>query len=153
MATVRSESLPSGPVPRLAPLARFNRRFVNPVAKPYAAHAPWMGTVVHRGRRSGRQYRTPVNIFPTEHGYRIALTHGTDADWVRNILAAGRFTLVTAGRDVELVRPRVIHEPAAEWAPTPMRWYVRFMRAEHHLYAVRESRAPARSGGLSRRDR
>jgi len=48
-----------------------------------------MGLVVHRGRRSGRVYDTPVLVFPADDGYVIALTYGPDTDWIRNVLAAG----------------------------------------------------------------
>ena len=66
--------------------------------------------VEHRGRRSGRRYRTPVNVFPTEDGYRFALTYGTDTDWVKNVLAAGGCRLETRGRVVRLVAPRLYHD-------------------------------------------
>jgi hypothetical protein len=54
--------------------------------------------VVHRGRRPGRRYRTPVNVFATEDGYRFALTYGPDTDWVRSVLAAGGCEQQTRGR-------------------------------------------------------
>jgi hypothetical protein len=41
---------------------------------------PGLGVVVHRGRRSGRVYQTPVNVFATEDGYVVALTYGPDAE-------------------------------------------------------------------------
>jgi hypothetical protein len=48
--------------PRVARrLAHFNRRFTNHVARPLAMLLPGFGVVVHTGRRSGREYRTPVN--------------------------------------------------------------------------------------------
>ena len=36
---------------------------------------PGFGVVVHRGRRSGREFHTPVNVFPRHDGVRIALTY------------------------------------------------------------------------------
>jgi len=65
---------------------------------------------VHRGRRSGRRYRTPVNVFPADDGYLIALTYGPDTDWVKNVLAAGGCELETRGRTVRLVSPRLYHD-------------------------------------------
>ena len=41
-------------------LARFNRSVTNHVTRPLIAHLPYGAVVVHRGRRSGREYRTPV---------------------------------------------------------------------------------------------
>src|SRR5262249_55894838 len=60
--------------------------------------APWMpgfGVIVHRGRRSGHCYQTPVNVFSAGDGYVIALTYGPDTDWVKNVLAAGGCELRT----------------------------------------------------------
>ncbi|WP_188940549.1 nitroreductase family deazaflavin-dependent oxidoreductase [Nakamurella endophytica] len=108
------------PIPRA--VARFNRRFLNPVARHLAPHLPTFGVVVHRGRRSGREFRTPVNVFPSAGGgYRVALTYGPDADWVRNVLAAGGCELVTRGRTVRLVRPELHRDPARAGIPFPPR--------------------------------
>jgi deazaflavin-dependent oxidoreductase (nitroreductase family) len=71
---------------------------------------PGFGVVVHRGRRSGRNYQTPVNVFPVADGYVFALTYGADADWVQNVLAAGGCELRTRGRAVQLVAPRLFRD-------------------------------------------
>jgi hypothetical protein len=42
-------------------VARFNRAVNNPVQRQYAWLLPPWVIVCHRGRRSGRLYRTPVN--------------------------------------------------------------------------------------------
>ena len=67
-----------------------------------------MAVVVHRGRRSGRRYRTPVVAFRLSDGYVISLPYGPDRDWVRNVLAAGSCTLERGGRRVELRGPRLL---------------------------------------------
>ena len=51
--------------------------------------APGMGILEHVGRKSGKQYRTPLNVFPTDDGVAILLTYGPDRDWLKNITAAG----------------------------------------------------------------
>ena len=53
---------------------------------------PGMGVITHRGRRSGRIYETPVNVFRRSDGYVVALTYRAGADWVRNVLTAGVWT-------------------------------------------------------------
>ena len=68
------------------------------------------GVVIHRGRRSGRCYRTPVNVFPAGDGYVFALTYGPDTDWVKNALAAGGCELQTRGRTIRLASPRVYRD-------------------------------------------
>src|SRR5438045_3048190 len=95
------------PLPRS--VARFNRSVLNHLTRPLATHLPAFGVVVHTGRKTHRQYRTPVNVFRHAGKYIIALTYGPDADWVRNVLANGGCILETRGRTVRLVRPRLCH--------------------------------------------
>ena len=70
-------------------LARINRRVVNPVQLRYAGIIPWHGIVGHRGRRTGRSYRTPVLVFRRTGGFSVIVGYGVDSDWVRNLLAGG----------------------------------------------------------------
>jgi deazaflavin-dependent oxidoreductase (nitroreductase family) len=91
-------------------VGRWNKAGLNRVTRHIAPWLPGFGVVVHRGRRSGRRYRTPVNVFATADGYRFALTYGPDTDWVRNVLAAGGCELETRGRTVRLVAPRLYHD-------------------------------------------
>ncbi|MGH7129463.1 MAG: nitroreductase family deazaflavin-dependent oxidoreductase, partial [Planctomycetaceae bacterium] len=78
-------------------VARFNRVVTNRTIGRLAPRMPGFGVVHHKGRRSGREYRTPVNIFRRPDGCVIALTYGRGADWVRNVLAAGECDLLTRG--------------------------------------------------------
>ena len=96
------------PLPR--PLARLNRVGLNRIIRHVAPYVPGLGVVVHAGRRSGRVYRTPVNVFAKDGRYTFALTYGRNSDWVRNVRAAGGCTLRTRGRDVRLVNPRLVHD-------------------------------------------
>jgi deazaflavin-dependent oxidoreductase (nitroreductase family) len=96
------------PIPKA--VARWNKVGLNRVTKRIAPWAPGFGLVVHRGRRSGRRYETPVNVFPTADGYVFALTYGPDTDWVKNVLAAGGCELITRGHTVHLVSPRLFHD-------------------------------------------
>lgn len=107
------------PLPRS--VARFNRIGTNRVLRPLARWLPGFGVVTHRGRRSGRLYRTPVNVFPKRQGFLVALTYGPDSDWVRNVLAAGECTLETRGRRVHLVQLRLLHDPSLHEVPRFLR--------------------------------
>jgi len=49
------------PLPRW--LARFNLQVTNRILGPLARWAPGMGIVIHVGRKSHRQHRTPVMVF------------------------------------------------------------------------------------------
>ncbi len=96
------------PIPRI--VRRWNKAGLNRVTRRIAPRMPGLGVVVHRGRRSGRLYQTPVNVFPAEDGYVFALTYGPDTDWVKNILAADGCELRTRGRVIRLVSPHLFHD-------------------------------------------
>jgi hypothetical protein len=44
--------------------------------------APGLAVIIHRGRRTGREYCTPVLLLTRPAGYVIALPYGTRADRV-----------------------------------------------------------------------
>lgn len=107
-------------------LARFNRTVANRIIGPGLSRLPGFGAIVHRGRRSGNLYRTPVKIFRTENGYLVSLPYGPESDWVRNVLAAGGCDLLTRGQRVRLAEPRVFSAAARSAAissriPAPLR--------------------------------
>ncbi|GFG52593.1 nitroreductase family deazaflavin-dependent oxidoreductase [Mycolicibacterium agri] len=89
-------------------LARFNRHVTNPIQRLWAGFAPWMGILEHVGRKSGKAYRTPLNVFPTDDGVAILLTYGPDRDWLKNITKAGQARMKRGGRYIELTDPRVV---------------------------------------------
>ena len=91
-------------------LARLNKAGLNRLTRHTAPLTPGMGTVVHRGRRSGREYQTPVNVFRTDDGYLFALTYGPASDWVQNVLAAGGCELRTRRRTIALTEPRLVRD-------------------------------------------
>ena len=41
----------------------------HPVQRMWAGYAPGMGILEHVGRKSGKPYRTPLNVFPTDDGW------------------------------------------------------------------------------------
>jgi deazaflavin-dependent oxidoreductase (nitroreductase family) len=104
-------------------LARFNRRLPNRVIGTFAGRrlSP-VAFMVHRGRRSGRQYRTPVLPLPLGDGFLVSLPYGAGRDWVRNVLAAGGATLLRGGRRFQLADPRLLDAAGAtRLLPTPLR--------------------------------
>jgi deazaflavin-dependent oxidoreductase (nitroreductase family) len=102
-------------------LARFNRVVTNRVVGPFAARLPGFAIVTHVGRRSGREYSNPVNLYHSGDRYVIALTYGADSQWVRNVLAAGEARVLTRGRRIHLVEPEVVHDPSRSHVPAPVR--------------------------------
>jgi len=68
-----------------------NRIFLKISGKWFRAYS----IVKHTGRRSGREYRNPVSAYPLEDGFVIAVLYGAQSQWVRNVMATGRLTLLT----------------------------------------------------------
>jgi len=102
-------------------VARFNRVVTNRVTKPFVGWLPGFGMVLHKGRRSGREYRTPLNVFRTPGGYVVALTYGPDADWVKNVVAAGGCELITRRRTHSLTDPRIVRDETRAGMPVVVR--------------------------------
>ena len=96
------------PVPKV--VGRWNKAGLNRLTRHIAPWMPGLGVVIHQGRRSGRRYETPVNVFSTGDGYVLALTYGPDTDWVKNVLAAGGCELHTRGQIIQLGSPRLFHD-------------------------------------------
>ena len=109
-------------------MARFNKYVLNKVMIHVAGRLPYMGIVIHVGRRSGNVYRTPVNVFRTDEGFRFALTYGRDAEWVRNALAFGAVRLITRHREYELTEPKIVADVERHYVPRPMRFMLRMVR-------------------------
>jgi hypothetical protein len=57
-------------------VAAFNLAVTNRITSRFAARLPGVGILTHVGRKSGRVYRTPVNVFRAPEGFRIAPTGG-----------------------------------------------------------------------------
>lgn len=111
----------------------------NRLVLPVAGWLPGFAIVLHRGRRSGRLYRTPVNCFRVDGGYRFALTYGPDSDWVRNVVAAGGVDIASRGHLLTLTDPRPGTDPGARWAPWPARPVLRRIRAGDYLQCTLSS--------------
>jgi len=107
------------PLPRV--VARFNRRYTNRFVEPIVRRSAGFASVHHVGRRSGTEYRTPVNVFDLDGDLIVALTYGPTADWVQNVLAGGA-RVVRRGTTTEIVGVAVVGRETA-WPALP--WFVR----------------------------
>lgn len=95
-------------------LRRATRAF-NPVGRALAGHR-WLklyGLLVHRGRTSGREYRTPLVIRPIDGGFVIPLPFGDSTQWAKNLFAAGTGRIVWNGRNYDVDAPEIIDDVAA----------------------------------------
>jgi deazaflavin-dependent oxidoreductase (nitroreductase family) len=90
-------------------LWRFSRR-TSGWASPLAGRRwnPILAQVLHRGRRSGRAYQTPVAARRVADGFLITLAFGAQVDWHRNLEAAGGGVIRWRGRDYEVTGPEMV---------------------------------------------
>jgi deazaflavin-dependent oxidoreductase (nitroreductase family) len=119
------------PIPRS--VAHFNKRVTNRITLRIAGWMPGFAIVTHTGRRSGRSYRTPVNVFRDGDRYVFALTYGAESDWVRNVLAAGGCRIETRRRTVELVDPERFTDPTRRLVPIPARWILGLVSVDEFI--------------------
>ena len=119
------------PIPRR--VARFNRRVTNRLTRRVAGWMPGFAIVIHVGRRSGRTYKTPVNVFRDESRYLFALTYGPESDWVLNVLAAGGCQIRTRRRTIELRDPQRFEDPSRRFVPAPVRWILGLIDVDHFM--------------------
>jgi len=114
-------------------VARINRDVTNHVSRPLARHLPGFAVVTQVGRRSGRTYRTPVNMFRDGERYVFALTYGADSQWVKNVMAAGSCEVRTQGSTVRLCEPRIFTDPDRRLVPAPVRLVLRILDVSDFL--------------------
>ncbi len=107
--------------PRMRSLRPLAARFINPVTRLFAGWLPGFAILSHVGRKSGRTYRIPINVFRRGNYYYFALTYGSDVDWLKNVLAAGECEVRISGRDVRLVEPELITDRDLHFIPFPGR--------------------------------
>lgn len=107
----------------------FNKHLLNPAMMHLAGRKHWYAAVIrHTGRRSGKNYATPVVADRVAGGFVIPLPYGTDVDWLRNVLAAKRATVTVDGETYDVVDPVVVdHTVAApQLSPQRRRAFARF---------------------------
>jgi deazaflavin-dependent oxidoreductase (nitroreductase family) len=131
--TLRAAFLEVVPMPAPRWLARFNRVGTNRLTRHVAPWLPGFGVVIHTGRKSGTEYRTPVNVFAREGGFVIALTYGRESEWVRNVLASGGCRLETRRRIWQLGEPNLLHDEQRRAVPVPVRIILGLLKVNDFL--------------------
>jgi deazaflavin-dependent oxidoreductase (nitroreductase family) len=100
-----------------------------------------MGIVQHSGRKTHREYRTPVMVFRREDRFMIALTYGRDSEWVQNVLAAHGCELETRGHRLRLSHPRLFQDENREEMPGIVRYFLGFLNVSDFLELTLEARS------------
>lgn len=103
------------------------------VIRPFARWLPGFGILNYRGRRSGKAYRIPMNVFRDGEHWVFALTYGSDVQWVKNVLAAGEAVLEVRSRRIRLIEPERIVDPERRLMPQPVRFFLGLMRVSEFL--------------------
>ncbi len=104
----------SWPKPLLNGIRASNRHLLNPLMARLAGRKhSYAAAIRHTGRRSGKQYSTPVVAERFANGFVIPLPYGTEVDWLRNVLAAGQAAVSFQGKSYEVVHPEIIDGAAA----------------------------------------
>lgn len=102
-------------------VAAFHRKVTNRIAIRFAHYLPGFAVLTNFGRKSGRLYRTPVNVFREPDGFLIALTYGRESGWVKNVLAAEGCEIETRGVTYQLSEPIVVHDASRRRFPLVVR--------------------------------
>jgi deazaflavin-dependent oxidoreductase (nitroreductase family) len=113
--SVATPTTSQGPAPRarygFLALTRVFNKLVLPLAG--TRWMPLYGVLEHRGRRSGKLFRTPVVVRPTPEGFVVPMPWGETTDWCRNVRAAGGCGIRWKDRDYVLTDPQVVEAAAA----------------------------------------
>ena len=113
---------------------RVAARFVNPLVLLIAGRR-WMrvvGILHHRGRRSGREYATPIGMRPFGDSFVIPRTFSENAAWYQNLKAAGEGRITYLGRHYRVVEPEVVDYATARSA------FPRYERLQFRLIGINE---------------
>ena len=135
MSTRERARAGSRPHPLRDAVRVFNKHVLNPPMMWLAGRRHWYAAAIrHTGRRSGKEYATPVVADRVRDGFIVPLPYGTQVDWLRNVLAAGRATIKVGGGSYEVMQPEVIDAATAFPQLSPAhRWTWRLFGIEYYL--------------------
>jgi deazaflavin-dependent oxidoreductase (nitroreductase family) len=121
------------PRPILAFIRPFTTHVFNPLSRLVARWLPGFAILSYRGRRTGKRYRTPMNVFRDGDDWVFALTYGSDVQWVKNVMAAGQAHLEVRRRIIRLVEPELLVDPTRRLMPQPVRFFLGLMRVSEFM--------------------
>jgi deazaflavin-dependent oxidoreductase (nitroreductase family) len=120
----QAQSLGRGRMRRLAILGGPSTRFMAG-----RRAFPLYGVLHHIGRRTGREYASPVVVRGGDDAVFVPLPFGDGTDWYRNALAAGGLRVTWKGQGRWLANPVIVErEAAAAGFNRIMRALMRFAR-------------------------
>jgi hypothetical protein len=113
----------------------LNKRIFNRLTLKFAgsAYSP-ISIIRHFGRRSGTTYATPVIVEPLGDKFLFALPYGSKVDWYRNVLAAGRGTVIWHGKEYPLESPEsLVVRTGLPALPFALKLIARIVGARHFI--------------------
>ena len=134
------------PTPRTRFIRPFTTHVLNRFTRLFVHRLPGFAIISHRGRKSGRIHRTPMNVFRDGDDYLFALTYSSNVQWVKNVLAAGEAELRIGDRTIHLAAPQVFVDPKRRLMPLPVRFMLGVMNVTEFLRM-----RPASTAGVSPR--
>ncbi|MFZ5880219.1 MAG: nitroreductase/quinone reductase family protein [Chloroflexota bacterium] len=93
-------------------LRKFNRTIFNPIIKLFAGRFLY-SLVYHTGRRSGKEYATPVVAAKKDEFIFIPLPYGANTDWFLNVQAKGKCDVKIKGKLFSLTNPEIVDSTIA----------------------------------------
>ena len=113
-------------------IRKTNRAVFNPRQRDAGTPGAYASLIRHTGRTTGASYETPVVAAATEDGFVVALPYGSQADWLKNVLANGTATIVCEGLTHRLKEPEVVPIGSAD------RYFSPKDQRAHRLFGTRE---------------
>lgn len=124
-------------------MIRFRKRWLRSTSRSRIGSAVCLqvacrgfGIPTHVGRKSGKVYRTSVNVFRAPNRFIIVLTYSSQSEWVKNVLAAVGCEFRTRGKKYQLSVPRVERDPKWRRFPIPVRPVLRIVGADECMELV-----------------
>jgi len=123
-------------------VAAFNLAVTNRITSRFADRLPGFGILAHVGRKSGRVYRTPVNVFRAPDGFLIARLMDAGANGSGMSLPLAGCELETRGVRYLLSTPTIVHDPTRRRFPLFVRKMLLIIGANDFMqlrtsYAIR----------------
>ncbi len=106
------------PASLMDPARRFAARVLNPPVLWYANRfgRTSQPLVYHRGRKSGKEYVTPLCMVSTPEGFIVPAAFGPHVDWLANLRATPESRVVYGGAAYETLAEVIGLEQAIEYA-------------------------------------
>ncbi len=121
--------------PFIDALRWLNRAVINPrVIERSGRPGSYASVIHHQGRQTGTPYSTPVVAEPTAEGFVVPLPYGTKVDWLQNVLASGRASIVSNGITYPVDHAELVPAAVAEpHIPAGFQERLRFYGVSHYL--------------------